>query len=1789
MISCSTIKDPSIRFSVISALDHRFDHFLAHPDNLRCLFIALNDEIFEIRELAISVLGRQTTRNPAYVLPSLRKILIQLLTELEFSSDNRNKEESSRLLSLLVKASHQLVQPYVEPILSSLIAKLNDPNPRVVSYVLAALGELVEVGASRIAAKRREIFPLIINTLQDQSSSTKREVALRTLGRIVSYTGYVVNPFIDFPNLLDILVNFVKVEQQPSIRKEVLKVFGAIGAIDPYKYSTNQLQLKSSIGKLNASGRGLNNSNLSAQITNTTEYIADSNSAEDSNSDLVPNDISPSSEEYYPTVAIRALLKIFKDQTLSIHHSNVVQAITGVMSRVPLNKISSFLPQVMVPILSVMRSCEAGFRKFIFQQLATLVSSAKQHIREYLNEIFALIHEHWEHSYYVSVLPLIEEISLALKDDFKTYLPDLLPHILSALQSDRSIAVTQKVLHALEVFSSLLEDYLHMVIPSVVKTFEHKENPLLIRLHAIDTIAKLCRKLNFSDYASRIIHPLARTLSETKELAPSGMNALCELVYQLGPDFSIFIPMLRKVIQRQLIHHPRYEELQLKVLSNVAIVREEKTNENSESDSTLNSQDRDLPEGSAKAKEKIQEATLKRAWFSSNKSTKDDWNEWLGKFSVELLRESPSGALRSCSKLAQVYQPLARELFNASFFSCWSDLSEANRTDLIQNLEIAFTSVTPEILQTLLNLFEFIEHQQIEKPQPISIKLLGELATKCRAFAKALKYKETEYRESASTNTVSDLISIYNELQHHESAVGILKHAEQMHGIDLNEGWYEKLQRWKDALVVYERKHQEDPLNSDVTMGSMRCMYALGCWEQLADIGLEVWDVSSLETRKQIAPLFTAAAWNLGKWDNVAELVKVMDEDQIQGCFYRALLDVHNEQFSEASQQIDKCRQLLDTPLTALIAESYNRAYDNIVISQQLSELEEVISYKTHPQRRPAIRETWKKRLLGAKPDVDVWQTMLAIHSLVVSHDEDVDIYLKFASLCRKSERYSIAQKILGLLMRADLSTSLDLPKLKLIQPKIVYSYLKYLWSTNKRNEALKLLRTFVSDRASSASTHADARTTTSLSSKFFQKLGRWQRIIMEKVDPLVVEDILQSFKMATKMDPNWYKAWHDWALTNFMVVEHLSRDKSKKHDNSVELIDYVLEAIHGFFQTIALNTKERGSSLQDTLRLLNLWFNYGSNSKVKKAISEGFSKVSIDTWLQVIPQIIARIHTHSQTVRTMIHDLLVRVGKFHPQALVYSLTVVLKSQSASRRETAQNILNTMRQHSAVAIEQATMVSQELIRIVILWHEQWHGGLEEASRQYYGEKNTQGMFASLNPLHEMTDAPAETEQERQFQNQFGRELKDAQECCKKFLRSKKESDLNHAWEFYYHVFRKINKQVQALTSIELQTTSPRLLNAKNLEIAIPGTYKANQPIVKIKSFVPQLVVMSSKQHPRKLTINGDDGRPYHFLLKGHEDLRQDERVMQVFSLCNNLLANDTYTSQRHLFITTYAVCPLSPNSGLIGWVPQHDTLHSLIRDYRESRKMVLNMEHRIMLQMSSDLDNLALIQKVEVFEHVLERTLGVDLDRILWLKSTNSEMWLDKRTNFTRSLAVMSMVGYILGLGDRHPSNIMLSRHTGTILHIDFGDCFEVAMYREKFPEKIPFRLTRMMINAMEVCGIEGNFRFTCENVLRVMRDHKNSLMAILEAFVYDPLFTWRLVSDSMQNADDDGLENPPRVAFENEKAVELVNRVQAKLTGRDFDKTKTLAVPDQVQKLIAQATSNENLCQCYIGWCAFW
>ncbi len=126
----------------------------------------------------------------------------------------------------------------------------------------------------------------------------------------------------------------------------------------------------------------------------------------------------------------------------------------------------------------------------------------------------------------------------------------------------------------------------------------------------------------------------------------------------------------------------------------------------------------------------------------------------------------------------------------------------------------------------------------------------------------------------------------------------------------------------------------------------------------------------------------------------------------------------------------------------------------------------------------------------------------------------------------------------------------------------------------------------------------------------------------------------------------------------------------------------------------------------------------------------------------------------------------------------------------------------------------------------------------------------------------------------------------------------------------------------------------------------------------------------------------------------------------------------------------------------------------------------------------------------------------------MWLSSVNEEEWWQKTQCFSRSLAVMSMVGYVLGLGDRHLENVLMDFRQGQVVHIDYNVCFDKGKTL-KVPEIVPFRLTASMTKALGVIGVDGDFRTSCEIALGVLRRNRDTLMTLLEAFVYDPLVDW--------------------------------------------------------------------------------
>ncbi|KAI5426799.1 ATP-dependent helicase NAM7 [Lathyrus oleraceus] len=122
--------------------------------------------------------------------------------------------------------------------------------------------------------------------------------------------------------------------------------------------------------------------------------------------------------------------------------------------------------------------------------------------------------------------------------------------------------------------------------------------------------------------------------------------------------------------------------------------------------------------------------------------------------------------------------------------------------------------------------------------------------------------------------------------------------------------------------------------------------------------------------------------------------------------------------------------------------------------------------------------------------------------------------------------------------------------------------------------------------------------------------------------------------------------------LTLHYQVRHL--DTSDKNTAA----QFVVAAVTGYFHSIACAANSKGvdGSLQDILRLLTLWSNHGAIAEVQMALTKGFSLVNINTWLVVLPQIIARIHSNNHAVRELIQPLLVRIGQNHPQALMYPL-----------------------------------------------------------------------------------------------------------------------------------------------------------------------------------------------------------------------------------------------------------------------------------------------------------------------------------------------------------------------------------------------------------------------------------------------------------------------------------------------------------------------------------------------------
>lgn len=1105
--------DANVRLRVLKSLDETFDAQLAQPWFLSSLLVTLNDEVFEIRELAIITIGRLSAMNPAYVMPSLRKTLVQILTELEHSGMSRNKEQSAKMLDHLIVNTPRLISAYMRPILAILVPKLKEPesNPGVVLNVLRAIGDLAEVngGSNVMEQYAEELLTILLDMLVDAGAPNKRGIALWTLGQLVSATGQVVTPYHTYPNLIDILINFLKTETDNLVRHETIRVLGLLGALDPYKHKIN---------------RGLIDSQNDNILISISDIKIDENDL--STAEMLVN-MGNQLEEYYPAVAISTLMKILRDPNLAQHHTSVVQAVTFIFKSLGI-KCVPYLSQVLPSLLNNIRAADVNKRDFLFQQLSILIEIVKQHIISYMGDIFKLVKDFWvqtSESTQITLINLVEKIAIALGCEFKVYLSQLMPQILRVLSHDNSKnrAVTMKLLAALKKFGDNLDDYLHLIIPPIVKLFEPIDLPQNVCVSALETISYLAEILDFTDFSSRILHPLVRVLDNYPDMRQTAMATLCSMVIQLSKNYLIFVPLVNRVLLKHKIVSNEYAKLLAKLQSNTTLALDDEFRLRQ-----ARFKHREIAaiasvDSNTIRKLTVQEGDLQILWQSIRRVSKDDWIEWLKTLSIGLLKESQSPALRSCKALAQNYPQLLRDLFNAAFISCWTELSVEKKNQLAASLKQALlVPELPEITQTILNLAEFMEHCDSQS-LPIDPKLLGERAMDCRAYAKALHYKEAEFRQEKSHQVIESLILINNKLQQKEAAEGLLGYVMDHPELEIQVRWYEKLHNWERALGLYDEKLKKVGDDVESYLGQMRCLEALGEWSKLSELANNKWEALGNDGQSRAGRLAAVASWGLQDFEKMSEYVRCIPEDTQDGSFYRAVLAVHKEDFETGQKLIDQTRLLLDTELTAMAGESYERAYGAMVCVQMLAELEEVIHYKLIPERRENLKKMWWKRLRGGQRLVEDWQRIIQVHSLVVSPQEDVHTWLKYASLCRKSRQLKLSHKTLVMLLGMDPSqnTELDLPY---VQPFVTFAYTKHLWMDGKEQLAYDKLSRFVNTFKASVSQRSSQHITISIEgnnrllAKCHMKLGLWQNKL-QGLNELSINSILSYYEAATKHD----------------------------------------------------------------------------------------------------------------------------------------------------------------------------------------------------------------------------------------------------------------------------------------------------------------------------------------------------------------------------------------------------------------------------------------------------------------------------------------------------------------------------------------------------------------------------------------------------------------------------------------------------------------------------------------------
>lgn len=323
---------------------------------------------------------------------------------------------------------------------------------------------------------------------------------------------------------------------------------------------------------------------------------------------------------------------------------------------------------------------------------------------------------------------------------------------------------------------------------------------------------------------------------------------------------------------------------------------------------------------------------------------------------------------------------------------------------------------------------------------------------------------------------------------------------------------------------------------------------------------------------------------------------------------------------------------------------------------------------------------------------------------------------------------------------------------------------------------------------------------------------------------------------------------------------------------------------------------------------------------------------------------------------------------------------------------------------------------------------------------------------------------------------------------------------------------------------QLKAYSPWLANFQaskfSQTLEIPGQYSGmSKPLpgyhVTISSFDENVVPMQSLRVPIRVVIRGSDERDHKYLVKWGEDLRTDQRMQQAFTLMNSLYSSSPLCAHSSIqpSLDTYVVVPLSLEVGILKWVESTFPLKEFIKnsfrvgDAKKYKDAFIAYDTGRSWELGRK--QVADKEVVKKFTSVVNMLPWAILRRSLMSLASSSEGFFSLRSMFANSYATMCVSHWLLGVGDRHCGNTLITLKTGRAVGIDFGHHFESSVQFLPIPELMPFRLSPQIVNALQPLGPAGMMKDVMVAVLGTLQESRHVILAALETFVKEPTQDW--------------------------------------------------------------------------------